>query len=137
MTIGSLFTNEVFHMPPSGTLADAAKLMDERNVGTIVIAEGDRPVGIVTDRNIALALGRKGMSPLDPIQKLMRCPVTTIAAHDGIFKATQMMRETGLRRLVVMDAAGKMCGIVSLDDLLFLLGRELNNMAQVVRPEVR
>jgi CBS domain-containing protein len=136
MKLGSLFTNEVVTAKPADSLATVAKLMEEHNVGTVVLAEGQRPVGIVTDRDLALALGVQGHSPQVPVQEVMTCPITTMGHHEGIFKATQHMQENAIRRLVVVDDVGRLVGLVSLDDLLLLLSRELNNLAASIRPEV-
>lgn len=136
MKLGSLFTNEVITASPKDSLARVAKQMEEHQVGTVVLAEGQRPVGIVTDRDLALAMGVQGHTPQVPVQKIMTCPITTIGQHEGIFKATKLMRENAVRRLVVVDEVGRLCGVVSMDDLLLLLCRELNNIVEGIRPEV-
>ena len=94
MKLGSLFTNEVVTASPKDSLAKVAKLMEEHAVGTVVLADGQRPVGIVTDRDLALGMGVQGHTPQVPVQKIMTCPITTIGQHEGIFKATKVMRET-------------------------------------------
>jgi CBS domain-containing protein len=136
MKLGSFFTNEVVSAAPKDSLAKVAKLMEEHGVGTVVLAEGQRPVGIVTDRDIALGIGVQGHSSQTPVQEIMTCPITTIGQHEGIFKATKVMRENAIRRLVVVDEVGRVCGVVSMDDLFLLLCRELNNLAEGIRPEV-
>lgn len=136
MKLNSLFTNEVVTARPSDSLAAIARMMEEHQVGMIVLTEGQRPVGIVTDRDVALALGTRRHGPDALVQDIMTWPVTTLDENDGVFKATQLMRENAIRRLVVVDSAGHMVGIVSLDDLLILLSRELFNLAQGVQPGV-
>jgi CBS domain-containing protein len=136
MKIGSLFSNQVVTATPRDSLAKVARLMAEHNVGTVVLTEGDRPVGIVTDRDLALGMGVERSSPEVPAQEVMICPVTTIGEHEGVFQATQYMRQNSVRRLVVVDERGRLAGIVSLDDLLLLLSRELDNLAQCVRQEI-
>jgi CBS domain-containing protein len=130
------FTKAVVTVGPQSPLSKAAQLMDEHNVGAIVVAEQGRPVGIVTDRDLALAVCAKGLSRDEHVQQDMTCPVTTIKQSDGVFKATQHMMEASVRRLPVVDDSGRLVGLVSLDDLLLLLSGELQNMAEGVRPEM-
>ena len=135
MKFGTFFTKEVVTASPRDSLANVAKLMEQHNVGTVVIAEQQRPVGIVTDRDLALAVCRQGILPEEHVQKVMTCPVSTMRQNEGIYKATQHMMEKAVRRLPVVDDVGRLVGLVSLDDLLLLLSRELNNMAQGIRAE--
>jgi CBS-domain-containing membrane protein len=66
----------------------------------------------------------------------MMCPVETIRDDEGVYNATQKMMELAVRRLPVVDGVGRLVGLVSLDDLLSLLSRELRNVAEGVRAEV-
>ena len=134
--LATMFTKEVVTVRPTDTIARAAERMDQENVGAVVVVEGQRPVGIVTDRDIGVALGARGASRGDPVQDVMTCPVTTIRQDEGIFKATQHMMENALRRVPVVDNVGRLVGLVSLDDLLVLLSRELDNLAKGVQAEV-
>jgi len=109
--------------------------MRDRNVGAVVVVEGQKPVGIITDRDLALALGARGVASGAPVQNVMTAPVRTIPEAAGIFGATQCMRDAGVRRLPIVDKDGHLTGIVSLDDLLRLLGGELYNLAEGVRHE--
>lgn len=132
----SFFTREVITAEPDDMIADVSIQMEKHNVGAVVVVEQQRPVGIITDRDIAIAMGAHGLAPNTRAQQVMTCPVATVGQHDGIAKATQRIRETAARRLPVIDEVGRLVGLVSLDDLLLLLSRELNNLAQGIRPEV-
>jgi CBS domain-containing protein len=134
--ISSLFTKEVVTVRPTETLARAAELMDEQKVGAVVVTEQQRPVGILTDRDLAIAMGARGATRLDAVQKVMTCPVTTMSQSEGIYRATQYMMENAQRRMPVVDDVGRLVGLVSLDDLLVLLSRELDNLAQGVQAEL-
>ena len=136
LRIGTLFTNNVVTAGPQHTIGWVAGLMDQHNVGTVVIVDDQRPVGIVTDRDLAIALGNRTNEPHDLIGDVMTSPVVTISQDEGVFRATQHMKEQALRRLVVLDDVGRVTGIVSMDDLLLLLSRELQNLADGVRAEV-
>jgi CBS domain-containing protein len=133
--LGPMIAKEVVTAKPKDTLAAVAKLMEQHNVGAIVVTEQDRPVGIVTDRDLALAVCVRGASREEHVQKVMTCPVSTIRQSEGIYKATQHIMEKAVRRLPVVDDVGRLVGLVSLDDLLLLLSRELTNMAEGIRAE--
>jgi CBS domain-containing protein len=135
MRFGTFFAKEVVIASPRDSLANVAKLMEQHNVGTVVVVEQQRPVGIVTDRDLALAVCRQGIIPEEHVQKVMTCPVSTIRQNEGIYKATQYMMEKAVRRLPVVDDVGRLVGLVSLDDLLLLLSRELSNIARGIKHE--
>ena len=134
--IGTLFSNNVVTAGPQHTIGWVAGLMEQHNVGTVVIVEDQRPVGIVTDRDLAIALGMRTKEPHDLIADVMTSPVTTIDQDVGVFRATEYIKERALRRLVVVDDVDRVAGVVSLDDLLILLSRELQNLADGIRAEV-
>jgi CBS domain-containing protein len=136
MSLGALLTRKAVTATPNESLSKAARLMEQEKVGAIVVVEQDRPVGILTDRDLALAVCLDHVSPQDPIQGHMTCPVDTIRDDEGIYDATQKMMALAVRRLPVVDNIGRLVGLVSLDDLLSLLSRELRNVAEGVRAEV-
>jgi CBS domain-containing protein len=136
MKLSEIFTRGVVTAWPEETLAAVAHRMQEHNVGTVVVVEGERPVGIVTDRDLALALGARGLSPQARAQEVMTRHVLTIPEDTGVYTATRFMREHGVRRLPVVDSEDCLVGIVTLDDLLLFLGRELHNLAEGIRHEM-
>jgi CBS domain-containing protein len=131
------FAKKVVTASPSDTLAAVACRMEEHNVGAVVIADHGRPVGIVTDRDLALALGARGATPELQAARIMATPVETIGRKEGVFAATGAMLRSKVRRLAVVDDDGLLVGIVALDDLLRLLSRELSNLAEAIAPEMK
>src|SRR5688572_1485080 len=95
----NLFTKEVVTATPGDTLALVARQMERHNVGAVVITRQDRPVGIITDRDLALAVCADGMPRDTPVQEVMTCPVSTIQQGEGVFQATRHMMEKQVRRL--------------------------------------
>jgi CBS domain-containing protein len=136
MGLGQLLMRSPITAGPSATLAEVAKLMEKENVGAVVITDEERPVGITTDRDLALAVCVYGKSPSESVQDVMTCPVATISVDEGIYNATQKLMEYAVRRLPVVDDSGSLVGLVSLDDLLLLISRELQNVAEGVKAEV-
>lgn len=137
MKLNEIFTRNVITAGPADTLATVACKMREHNVGTVVIVEDGRPVGIITDRDLALALalGAQGVSPQASAEKVMSRHVLAIPEDMGVYTATQFMREREVRRLPVVDREDRVVGIVTLDDVLRFLGRELYNLAEGIKHE--
>jgi CBS domain-containing protein len=132
---GDVLATKLVTAAPTETLSAVALRMREHNVGAVIIVTGQKPVGIVTDRDLALALGAQGIAPQAPVESVMTTPVRTIPDGAGIFAATQCMRDAGVRRLPIVDKEGHLVGVVSLDDVMGLLGRELYNLAEGIKRE--
>jgi CBS domain-containing protein len=136
MTIGKMFRKQVTTAAPEDTLGQIGDMMAERHVGTVVILDHGKVAGIVTDRDLALALTTKSLTRRDAVREAMSSPAITIRTDAGIFNATELMRKHAARRLPVVDQQGNLVGLVSVDDLLLLLGREINNLVEAIVPEV-
>jgi CBS domain-containing protein len=130
------FVKKVIMATPHDSLASIAQRMREHNVGTITIVENRKPVGIITDRDLAVAFGARGLSPQTKVKEVMTTPVHTVHRDDGIFATTQCMKEYKVRRLPVVDDEGDLLGIVSFDDLLRVLVAELSNLIEGIRSEM-
>ena len=135
MSISELVTRKLVTAAPKDSLAKVAKLMEQQNVGAVVVTEENRPIGIVTDRDLALAVCVRGTSPQERVQNVMTCPISTISKDEGVYNATQQLMEQAVRRLPVVDENGDAIGLISLDDLFLLLSRELQNMAEGIKLE--
>jgi signal-transduction protein with cAMP-binding, CBS, and nucleotidyltransferase domain len=130
------FVKPVVTAGPQETLAAVGRLMEQHNVGAVVLAEDHRPVGIVTDRDLALHVAARGVPLQTPVARVMSSPVQTVGRDDGVFYTTHSMMESRVRRLPVVDDDGRPVGIVTLDDLLRVLGRELSNLVDGIRSEM-
>jgi signal-transduction protein with cAMP-binding, CBS, and nucleotidyltransferase domain len=135
MSISELLARKPVTARLNDSLAMVAKTMKNQNVGAVVIAQDDRPIGLVTDRDLALAVCCGECAASDPVRNVMTCPVETIRDDDGLYRATQRMMELRVRRLPVVNKHGSLVGLISLDDLLQLISHELQNMAEGVRAE--
>jgi CBS domain-containing protein len=136
MTLVKLFRKKVITAAPTDSIADVAASMAKHHVGAVVIIDNEALVGIVTDRDVALALGARNVSRKAAVREIMTSPVATINQGEGILTATRMMRNDVARRLPIVNDAGRVVGIVSADDLFVLLGTELGNLTQAIAPEV-
>ncbi len=136
MRMHSLFAKDVVTAAPEDTLAQVAKILEQHKIGAIVVVEQQKPVGIVTDRDLALAVCVQGIAPTEPVRRVMSTPVATLKQSQGVFEATRQMKQLTVRRLPVVDDDGQLVGLVSLDDLFLLLTSELGNLAVSVRQEM-
>jgi CBS domain-containing protein len=117
MRIREVMTSDVETIRPDQTAQDAARFMLKADAGSIPVAEGDRLIGMITDRDIAVRGVAKGYGPDTPIRELMTDDLIVIRADDDIEDAATKMSEAQVRRLPVVDENEKLCGIVSLGDL--------------------
>jgi CBS domain-containing protein len=136
MKLQKLFAKKLVTAGPSETVASVALQMQEHNVGAVIIVENHRPVGIVTDRDLALALGAQGISPQAAVERVMTGRVRTVSEDAGVFAATKAMRDYEVRRLPIVDQQDRLVGIVTLDDLMRFLASELHNLAEGIKHEV-
>lgn len=97
---------------------DAAKKMAEYNVGSLAILEGDKLVGIITERDILKAIG-KGISLNLLVEEIGTTKnLITIDEEDSVYKAAELMAKYNIRHLLVTNHDGKLVGIVSIRDLI-------------------
>jgi CBS domain-containing protein len=136
MKLSELFGKDVVTASADDTVADVAKQMQEHNVGAVVIVEGKKPVGIVTDRDIALSLGAQGISPQDTVDRVMVTHIRTFPDDAGIYTACKCLRDYEVRRLPIVDKKEQLVGIVTLDDLLAVLGKEIFSLAEGIQHEM-
>lgn len=124
-------------LSPRATCLDAATEMKARNIGAVVVVSDDqRAIGILTDRDLALRVMAEGRAAdQTSVEDAMTRGLACLPENATLAEATELMRDRGVRRLPILDAAGKVTGIVSLDDLLLLLGMELGNLASALFTE--
>jgi CBS domain-containing protein len=107
------------------------------NVGSVIIMKDDIPSGILTDRDIVAKVLAQGKEPKTMgAGEIMRAPVVTISEDKDIIDATKLMANHAIRRLPVVDTSGKLVGIITLDDVLILLGQEMQNIAAALKGEI-
>jgi len=121
MRIEQIMTKDVSFCAPEDDLNRAAQIMWERDCGVVpVVAEGPqhRVVGIVTDRDLCMASYTRGQR-LDEIRidDVMSKPVHCCRPEDETDRAEELMKQSQVHRLPVVDGAGQLLGIVSLADL--------------------
>ena len=135
--IKTIVREDVVTGSPDESLTELAERMDEETIGSIVIVEDDRPQGIVTDRDITIEAVSRGADPTElTAADVMSEDLVTVDADSGIFDVLRTMDEAGVRRIPAVDEDGELAGIVTFDDFVVLLGRELELLGDVVEAEI-
>lgn len=140
VTVRDLAAHEVVTVIPSATLAECAQIMRNQHVGSVIViddqAKRDDPRGIVTDRDIVIEAVALGLDPATlTAGDVMTMPLATVNDRDDILDALARMREHGVRRLPVLDDAGHLSGIVTVDNLLEALAEQLDAVVRVIKTE--
>ena len=116
-TVRDVMTTDLATCPPSASLADAARVMRDRNIGDVLVMDGGELRGIVTDRDIVIRCVAEGVdSSSSRLEQACSSKLTTVDATATVKEAARVMSEQGLRRLPVLDH-GAPVGIVTLGDL--------------------
>ena len=140
MKTGELCNRDVVTATRDTTIPEAAKLMRDHHVGSLVIVEthGDRvePVGIITDRDIVIEVIAEAVD-LDTVTvgDVMSYALLRVSEQEGVFDTAQRMRARGVRRVPVISETGALTGILALDDMLALLSEELMLLAKLTSRE--
>lgn len=136
MPIGEICNREVVFSYPNHTVREAALLMREYHVGGLVVVEENgkrKPVGIVTDRDIAISIVALGLDPdVITVGDIMGPELVTVRENQGVFETIQQMRLKGVRRLPIVWEEGALVGIVAVDDLVALFADELSELSKVI-----
>jgi CBS domain-containing protein len=117
MAISEVMTRGVETVGPDQTAREAANFMLNTNAGSIPVTEGDRLIGMITDRDIAVRGVAKGNGPETPVRELMTNDAVCASLDNDVEEVATKMIEAQVRRLPVIDEQERLCGIVSLGDL--------------------
>ena len=133
MAIGDYARRELATIEVDATIQAAAAKMAEQSIGFLLVYEKIRFVGVVTDRDIALRTIREGLDPKQvPIKTITETEVVVINQGCPVRVGMRMMKKYGLRRMLVGDKKGEIQGLVTWDDLVGLVARELADVAGTI-----
>lgn len=134
MPVGNLAQDDVVTADRETPIQELAATMDEEQVGSIVIEDGDDPVGMVTDRTIALSIS-DGDADSQTAEEVMAEDVATIRSDAEAVELASRLGDEQVRRLPVVDDTGQLVGIVTLDDLVATIGEQLDEVADVIEAQ--
>ncbi len=130
------FSRRVCTIDSEETIDQAAKVMAKETIGSLIVTDDGRPIGLVTDRDIALH-GHLGESAIGET-KVRSCaptPLLTLPQDSDLSTMARTLKLHGVRRVVMVDPEGRATGMVSADDLLRYLGCEVGQLATAVQRE--
>ena len=117
MKVSEVMTRDVQTVSPDQSAREAAGFMLRADAGAIPVTEGDRLIGMITDRDIAVRGVAEGHGPDTPVRELMTNDIVSARPDDDTDDVAARMSEAQVRRIPVIDDQQKLCGIVSLADL--------------------
>jgi len=117
VSVREAMTEKVLTITPTATVAQAARVMAERGVGSIVVAKGNKPVGILTERDLLMKVVAADAKPSTiRVGKVMSSPVLTVSPEVEITDAARTMIKNKIRRLPVVEK-GRLVGIITASDI--------------------
>ena len=137
MKVGDVCNRVVIFVTEDEAVQRATELMRKYHVGTLIVTEfGDEdrePIGVVTDRDVVVEVVAKGIDPEElTVGDIMTENPLVANEEDDVAEALEAMREQGVRRVPVLDAEGKLVGILALDDLLQVIASCMSDVAAIV-----
>ena len=117
MKVSEVMTRDVQTIRPDDPVQQAASFMLSADAGSIPVTDGERLIGMITDRDIAVRGIAKGYGPDTPVRELMTDDIICARDSDDVDDIASKMSEAQVRRLPVIDGDQRLCGIVSLGDL--------------------
>ncbi|HBZ70005.1 MAG TPA: CBS domain-containing protein [Deltaproteobacteria bacterium] len=137
MPVGRYVYRMPHTVPESETVRTAAQLMERESVGCVVLVEDGRPVGMLTDRDIALRiLGHKLDPSVVSVGELARRPPIVVSAQASLAEAVRVMRLQRVRWLLVVDPVGKLMGVLCVDDVLRAHSSEVAQLGEALRTQL-
>ena len=142
MEVGEICTREVVHCDRRANVGEIARLMRNHHVGDIVVTEHRDgrlvPVGIVTDRDLAIEVLAQGVDPQGlAAADLIDGELVKASESEAVYDAIWHMRSKGVRRLPVVDQGGVLVGVLTVDDVIEFLAEELTEVARIVPHQVK
>jgi CBS domain-containing protein len=137
MSLERLIRRPVRTLAPDASCREAAVLMRDAKVGAVVVAEGNRPLGVVTDRDLVVRVLAPGDDPdRVRLREVMSSEPVFLAAPRSLDQLIASMRDLTVRRVPIVDEKGSLQGMITMDDLHVLLAEQLADLAQVIQKEI-
>ncbi len=138
MNVADICTREIVMADRQASLEEAATLMREQHVGTLLVVDrsdgATQAVGIVSDRDLVIEAMARGLDAAQTtIGRLAEGKLAVVPSSASLDETIAAMKERGVRRLLVANEQGELFGIVSLDDVLDALAHEMSELAHAVR----
>lgn len=133
MALSDFCKGPVITASPEQNVLHAATLMRDKKIGSVVITKDERPIGILTDRDIVMRLMTDSKEAFNTkIQEVMTKNPYVVPEGIGIWELIKMMKKYAVRRFPVVSGEGKIVGMITMDDLIELMGEELSDLGHTI-----
>jgi CBS domain-containing protein len=141
MTAGEYCNREVIIVEPTISVTEAAVLMRRHHVGDLVVVEKEgeeaRPVGIITDRDIVIEVVAQKIDPDSlTVKDIMSTDPVRVAETVSLLDTLELMKQRGVRRVLVIADSGGLQGLLSADDAIELIAEQINDLTLLVDREI-
>ena len=116
-SVKQIMNNSVVSVDSSLTATDVAKMMEDADIGTVVVLEKGAPVGIITDRDFAIKITAHSYPVDTPVRRIMSSPIISIDSNSNLWVASDLMSSRNVRKLPVIDD-NQVVGIITSSDLI-------------------
>ena len=120
---------------PYSTVLEAVMIFRDADCGAVPILDEGKPIAILTDRDVALALGEVPDLVYQPISTIMNRDVVSVTPNDSLLHTCEVLRSRAVRRVLVVDSSGSLVGIIGWADIARVISERM--MGRVVRDVVR
>ncbi|WP_135364715.1 CBS domain-containing protein [Halosimplex halophilum] len=135
MPVGNLGPEEAVTTSPDASLDEVTNTLESEGVGAVVVTEDDSPVGIVTDRDIALEVGNTEDIADQSVESVMTDDPVTVRKDEPAMELSRTIEEHNVRRVPIVDENDKLAGIATLDDLVATVGEQLDNVSETIESQ--
>jgi CBS domain-containing protein len=136
MSLQHFCRKPVVKISPEQNIVAACRLMEEKHVGCIVVETQGKLAGILTDRDIALKIAGAARDPyMTKVEEIMSPDPIRISVDKDLHHLTSLMHAYHVRRIPIVDGFNTTLGIVTLDDLIALLGDEMAEIGKAIAEE--
>ena len=125
--VSDIMKKKIISIDETETIKKAASMMNEAEIGSIIITKDNIPVGILTERDFVTKIASKEISLSVPVSQVMTHPLLVIAPNQTVWEVAEIMRNMGIHRVAVQEG-GKIIGMVTTTDLvkIFSIGSDSN-----------
>jgi len=141
MSAGEYCNREVIIVEPTISVTEAAELMRHHHVGDLVVIEKEGedaiPIGIITDRDIVIEVMAQKLDPDSlTVKDIMSTDPVRVAETVSLLDTLELMKQRGVRRVLVIADSGGLQGLLSADDAIELIAEQINDLTQLVDREI-
>ncbi len=129
MSVNRIMVKDPITINPEASVRDAARIMRDKEIGSVIIVNGKKPIGILTERDIVRRITAVGLNPeILTVEKVCSKPVVAVNQILQIDDAVDIMRDNKIRRLIVVDNDDEVVGSITSDDI----GYNLRSMSETL-----